>query len=118
MKEGKFYRFNEQFRDAFIEENGNNENMLTLLKTSGGSFEVLEVYSDNTGTYVNRARMANGEVYGADGMGLEYFELSDEEFKYFIEMGLPSEGVQTISLIVTPYNAEAMIEVIKKAFNK
>ncbi|CCI88813.1 uncharacterized 14.8 kDa protein in frd-Gp32 intergenic region [Yersinia phage phiR1-RT] len=119
MQEGKFYSFNEAFRADFIEDNSTNENMLRLIEEGGGSFWVLEMATEDTGKYVRRVRMKNGEVYDTDSPGDEYFELSNWEFKYFVEVvGLTTEGAQSMSLVVTRENAEEMIELIKKAFNK
>lgn len=118
MKEGKFYSFNEAFRSHFIEDSGANENMLRLIEEGGGSFEVLEMVTEDTDKYVCKVRMKNGEVYDANSFADEYFELSNEEFKYFVEVGSTTEGAQSMSLVVTPENAEEMIELIKKAFNK
>lgn len=118
MKEGKFYRFNEQFRDEFIEESGYNDDILDILAKNGEVFEVLCVSSEDGNRYVNKIRTANGEVFSCEEIGPDYFELSDVEFKYFIEVNNTQNGVQAMTLIVTPDNAQAMIEVIKKAFNK
>lgn len=118
MKEGKFYRFNEQFRDAFIESNGNNDNMLNILSENGGVFEVLYVAQEGSNRYVSKIRTANGGVFGCEETGPDYFELSDDEFCYFTEVSSVGDGVQAMTLIITPDNAEAMIELIKNAFNK
>ncbi|UJJ22236.1 hypothetical protein [Erwinia phage Virsaitis27] len=118
MQEGKFYSFNKAFRADFIEDNSTNENMLHLIEEGGGSFGVLEMVTEDTAKYVCKVRMKNGEVYDANSSGSEYFELSNEEFKYFVEVGSTTEGAQSMSLVVTPENAEEMIELIKKAFNK
>ncbi|ARW58216.1 hypothetical protein [Serratia phage X20] len=118
MEEGKFYRFNEAFRADFIEDTGTNENMLRLIEDGGGSFEVLEMDIEDSDKYVCKVRMKNGEVYDANSFADEYFELSNEEFKYFVEVGSTTEGVQSMTLVVTPENSEEMIELIKKAFNK
>ena len=119
MQEGKFYSFKEAFRDDFIEDSGTNENILRLIEEGGGSFGVLEMVTEDTGKYVCKVRMKNGEVYDANSSGDDYFELSDDEFKYFVEVvGSTTEGAQSMSLVVTPENAEEMIVLIKKAFNK
>lgn len=118
MKEGKSYRFNEQFREEFIEESMANENMLELIKENGGSFEVLDTSVEGINKYVCRVRMANGAVFNADDSGHDYFELSDDEFKYFIEISESTDGVMSMILNVNPDNAEEMIELIKKVFNK
>ncbi|ARW57663.1 hypothetical protein [Kosakonia phage Kc304] len=118
MQEGKFYSFNEAFRADFIEDNSTNENMLRLIEEGGGSFGVLEMVTEDTDKYVCKVRMKNGEVYDANSSGDEYFELSNGEFKYFVEVGSTAEGAKSMSLVVTRENAEEMIELIKKAFNK
>ena len=122
MKEGKTYCLNPGYRDSFIEENENNEQMVEIIEQGGGTFTVLEMGSFNEGSYVNRIRTKNGDVYTADSHGDDYFELSSDEFCYFdevkVEPEVTSRGVVSLELVVDSANAEEMVELIKKVFNK
>ncbi len=63
-----------------------------------------------------------GTTADAEGFGDAYFEIADYEFKYFepvYEIGSAIQpGPTRLDLIVTPENAEEMIDLIKKVFKK
>lgn len=120
MKEGKVYRIIPSKREQFVDENSCNENMLESIDENGGSFTVLTVHNEGTDRYVTKVRMSNGEVFGEDGDGDTYFEICSSEFEFFEEVKPEgaSRGVLEIKLEVDSNNAEEMIELIKKVFNK
>ncbi|WWP52043.1 hypothetical protein [Enterobacter phage ZX14] len=120
MKEGKVYRIIPSKRERFVDENSCNENMLEHIDENGGSFTVLVINKEDCGRYVTKVRMANGEEFSADGLGDEYFEISNLEFEFFEEVKPEgaSRGVLELKLEVDSNNAEEMIELIKKVFNK
>lgn len=120
MKEGKVYRIITSKREQFVDENSCNENMLEHIDENGGSFTVLVVRKECGENYVTKVRMANGEVFNDDGEGDAYFEIHESEFEFFEEVKPEgaSRGVLEIKLEVDSNNAEEMIELIKKVFNK
>ncbi|BAQ22912.1 hypothetical protein AU156_gp189 [Edwardsiella phage PEi20] len=122
MKEGKVYRLIPTLRQQFIDENSNNEHMVNLIEEGGGTFTVLDT-SFCDGSFVNKIRTKNGEIYRSDDSGDDYFELCSEEFCYFEEVVEGSEvsnngGLISMTIEVNQNNFEAMIDLIKKNFIK
>lgn len=120
MKEGKVYRIIPNKREKFVDENSCNENMLDCIDENGGSFTVVKVHKEDSSLYVTKVRMANGKVFSDGCEGDTYFEICESEFEFFEEVKPEgaSRGVLELKLEVDSNNAEEMIELIKKVFNK
>lgn len=127
MQIDKIYRLNPYFRKYFIGNSASNEDMLKIIEDGGGSFTVLDMYVGcRESSFVTKIRTKHGEVFDSESGGLEYFELSNDEFEFFEEVtsvdvpvteivnGEP--GINSVTLTVTKENSQEMIELIKKMF--
>ena len=118
MKEGKIYRLNPLRKNGFIDMNSGNENMTRLIENRGGSFKVLNITTIGSDEFVTKVCFKDGTILS--DVSDPYFELSSDEFFCFEEDGeckIPEGGPLSLTLEVTKYNAEEMIELIKKVFN-
>ncbi|BBC78308.1 hypothetical protein KNT65_gp185 [Escherichia phage EcS1] len=112
MQVDKKYRLKEECTSAFMENAHCNNEMVRLIDKNGGWFTVRNVSKCDYDLYVDEIEFANGQVAGSGGF-VPYFELAQGEFKYF-------EKIKDESITLTVYegNAEEMIALIKKTFNK
>lgn len=112
MQVDKSYRLKEEFVAEFIELSHCNIEMLRLINENGGWFTVKNISKCDGDLFVDEITFANGLDAGSGGF-IPYFELSQGEFNFF-------EKVEANSLYLTVHegNAEEIIELIKKTFNK
>lgn len=118
MKEGKLYRFNPIHRDSFIDMNTSNENMVKIIENHGGTFKVLVARLYGIDEFVTKVQFIDGTILS--DVSDPYFEIGSDEFFCFEEVSeckIPEGGPLSLTLEVTKYNAEEMIELIKKVFN-
>ena len=125
MKVGKIYRPIESKRDAFRDNDDNNFEILNLIDANGGSFEVRNVtsHASSGNDYVDEVRMANGQHFDSQSNDENYFELTEDEFRFFEEVDSFSEGsappgVVSMIIEVNQQNFREMIALIKNSFKK
>lgn len=126
MEIGKKYELNPHRIKSFIDISSSNANMVGIIQENGGWFEVKSISSSDGYDYVTEIICANGEIYNDDGMGDDYFELSEEEFYCFREYKEPTSeedkvedkvsGVTKIHCIVDENNVDEIIELLRKTF--
>ncbi|QIN95627.1 hypothetical protein [Yersinia phage vB_YenM_P8] len=119
MEIGKKYEFNPHRIKSFIDISSSNASMVDIIQENGGWFEVKSISSADGYDYVTEIICANGAIYNDDGMGDDYFELSEEEFYCFREYSnyakTPS-GAVSINCVVDANNVDQIIELLQKAF--
>lgn len=118
MEIGKKYEFNPLRIKSFIDISSSNANMVDIIQENGGWFEVKSISSADGFEYVTEIICANGAIYNDDGMGDDYFELSEEEFYCFREYNKITEtpGVISINCSVDASNVDQIIELLQKTF--
>lgn len=126
MEIGKKYELNPHRIKSFIDISSSNANMVGIIQENGGWFEVKSISSLDGFDYVTEIICANGEIYNDDGIGDDYFELSEEEFYCFREYKEPTSeedevkdkvsGVTKIHCIVDENNVDEIIELLRKTF--
>ncbi|UOK17849.1 hypothetical protein KP1079_00243 [Klebsiella phage KP1079] len=98
-----------------------NRRMRLMIEEHGGSFFPTKML-DEDNSFITEVKFKDGTTAGAEGFGDAYFAISDYEFKYFEPVygigGVIQPGPTRLDLIVTPENAEEMIDLIKKVFKK
>lgn len=128
MEIGKKYELNPHRIKSFIDNSSLNANIVDIIQENGGWFEVKSISSADGFDYVTEIICANGEIYNDDGMGDDYFELSEDEFHCFREYKEPTSekdevkdpvsGVTKIHCIVDENNVDEIIELLRKTFKK
>ena len=128
MEIGKKYELNPHRIKSFIDISSSNANMVSIIQENGGWFEVKSISSLDCFDYVTEIICANGEIYNDDGIGDDYFELSEKEFYCFREYKEPTSeedevedkvsGVTKIHCIVDENNVDEIIELLRKTFKK
>ncbi len=103
-----------------LSSSGNNR-MRQMIEEHGGSFFPTKMLDEDS-SFITEVTFKDGTTADAEGFGDAYFEIADYEFKYFERVneigGVVQDGPTRLDLIVTPENAEEMIELIKKVFKK
>lgn len=126
MKINTLYCINPALYSEFCNEASANEMMATVIKNNGGYFKVEHIRNIHGNDHVTSVSFPKTDHHlNANGSGSTYFEIYEDEFKYFMPYTVtpdapgesqPIEGVQSINIIVTKDNAQAMIELIQKSF--
>lgn len=130
MKTGKTYVFNPLFKNDFTgNDQRMNARMLDLLEKHGPSFVVngMEPDYDDGAPNVVSVTMEDGTECTAGGPLETYFEIYNDEFKYFTEVTLAKPqpvdegivlGVTKIHCVVDETNVDEIIELLQKTFKK
>lgn len=117
MKIGKTYIINPECKVTFANECPQNADMLALIELHGPGFVVKDMNTDyDDDKCVTRVTMRDGTEFGFDGKPGSYFELYDDEFKYFTEVSPESISKQSLIFEVTEDNARDVIAEIKEIF--
>lgn len=103
----------------FIEESCSNKNMARTIQKNGGYFEVLATNTIGGEDFVTAVQFPKtGEIFNDMGSGDEYFEIYEDEFRFFTEyteVEVP-DGIRSMTLDVNKTNAAAMIQLIQNTF--
>ena len=121
METGKLYTFKPSMTHLFVAESCSNKSMAEAILFNGGYFEVEDVTRINGEKYVSAVKFPKtGKCLDHDGSGDEYFEIYEDEFKYFTEYNEVelNDGVRSMTLDVNKTNAAAMIQLIQQTFLK
>ena len=104
-----------------LSSSGNNR-MRQMIEEHGDSFFPTKMLDEDSSSFITEVTFKDGTTADAEGFGDAYFEIADYEFKYFEQVneadGVVQPGPTRLDLIVTPENAEEMIDLIKKVFKK
>lgn len=118
MKVGKTYIINPLCKTTFANECELNADMLSLIELHGPSFVVDDMEHNDDMSFVTRVTMEDGSKFTAAGKPGSFFEIYEDEFKYFIEVS-PQTFLEPKSLHfeVTEANALDVIAEIKEIFD-
>lgn len=131
MKIGKTYIINPICKATFADECPQNADMVSLIEIHGPSFTVNDmVVDDDNVSFVTGVTMQDGSKFYAAGKPGSFFEIYEDEFKYFVEVSpesfqpidfinkTPVSGVTKIHCIVDENNVDEIIELLRKTFKK
>ncbi len=121
METGKLYTFKPSMTHLFVAESCSNKSMAEAIMFNGGYFEVEAMIVLNNERYVTAVKFPKtGKCLNDDGSGDEYFEIYENEFKYFTEYNEVelNDGVRSMTLDVNKANAVEMIQLIQQIFLK
>lgn len=122
MEIGKTYILNKDLEKAFINmDPGYNQELTDLLYKHGPKFVVNTTHVYDNVTYVNNIIFEDGtlgsdSLHGCEGNKGVYFELAEDEFPFFKEVGEDEEPV-IIQVAVSRGNAQETVDLIKATFN-
>lgn len=117
MELGKWYKLKESRVSEFVEDNPrSNTPMVNLLNSNGGVFCPTKIGLFNEVYFIEEALCINGKKLTCLENDDEYFEICDDEFKFFEEVCevtiLPFKNYG----VVNSENAEEIIRLIAKDF--
>lgn len=121
METGKLYCFKPSMVHLFVAESCSNKSMAEAILFNGGYFEVESMKIIHDEKYVTAVKFPKtGKCLDQYGIGGEYFEIYEDEFKYFTEYNEVelTDGVRAMTLDVNKTNAAAMIQLIQQTFLK
>lgn len=138
MKIGKTYIINPTCKATFADECPQNADMVSLIEIHGPSFTVNDMVVDDDDDIsivtVTGVTMQDGSKFYAAGKPGSFFEIYEDEFKYFVEVSPESfqpidlcyntinkdsvSGVTKIHCIVDENNVDEIIELLRKTFKK
>ena len=121
MKTGKLYCFKPFMVHLFVDGSCSNKFMAEAILFNGGYFEVESTETVHGEKYVTAVTFPKtGKCLDHNGDGNEYFEICEEEFKYFTEYNEIelTGGVRSMTLVVNKTNAAAIIQLIQQTFLK
>lgn len=120
METGKFYVLDPAAKKRFISEcPDDNAIMVKMMAEHGDTFKVKRLEWYDGECFVEEIEMKDGTILTSIGEeGEDYFELSEGEFQYFLEVDgdVPDVDTQTIHVQVNHKNAAEVIALIKATF--
>ena len=119
MELHKRYCLNPMSIHLFIAESTSNKAMVNVINKNGGYFEVDEINTIAGEDFVTSVIFPKTSArFGDMGHDDEYFEIYEDEFKYFTEYTevQPADGIRSMTLDVNKSNAAAMIQLIQQTF--
>nr|CAI9865762.1 hypothetical protein PFGHJN_00035 [Escherichia phage UP19] len=120
MEIGKIYVLDQSSKKRFISEHPDgNALMVKRMAECGDTFKVLDMCFVEGDYFVEKVEMKDGTILNSQDDGDDYFELSEWEFRYFLEVDeapAPDVDTQTIHVQVNHKNAAEVIALIKATF--
>lgn len=103
----------------FVAESSANKDMVKIIQENGGYFEVMATNAISGEVFVTAVKFPKtGACFSDMGSNGEYFEIYEDEFRFFTEyteVEVP-DGIRSMTLDVNRTNAAAMIQLIQNTF--